>query len=301
MAPMLKKPFIVISIVVIIVLIVIVGVFFSLMQARRGQGWLQCQSVISIRDSIMDKICGTEVGLGWSTKSDSKQATNEALSMALAGKKCKTPHFAIIFSSLENDSQTVLKEARRLLGNKTKIYGGVADPIKPLTCKTSGKPINNKGNFKKGYLLYKKTVKGAAKGVVAMTVTSANIFFGVGSADLSAFHSSCEAVKAAILKAIQNAGKKHIGTPKVVLFTSSIEDEEQFVDCIKKVAGKSVVICGNSPLTEKFSVFAETETYKKGVSMAVIYTNLPIGGNIIQKTYRKVNKPEAIKSLLVMR
>ncbi|MFA6129989.1 MAG: FIST N-terminal domain-containing protein [Candidatus Omnitrophota bacterium] len=249
----------------------------------------------------MDKICGTEVGLGWSTKSDSKEATNEALNMALAGKKCKTPHFAIIFSSLENDSQTVLKEARRFLGNKTKIYGGVADPIKPVTCKTSGKPINNKGNFKKGYLSYEKTVKGVAKGVVAMTVTSTNIFFGVGSADLSAFHSSCEAVKVAILKAMQNAGKKHIGPPKVVLFTSSIEDEEQFVDCIKKVAGKSVVICGNSPLTEKFSVFAETETYKKGVSMAVIYTNLPIGGNIIQKTYRKVNKPEAIKSLLVMR
>ncbi|MDD5408965.1 MAG: hypothetical protein PHC71_02610 [Candidatus Omnitrophica bacterium] len=300
MAPMLKKLFIVISIAVIIASIVIAGAFFFF-KLDKAQGWLKCQSVTNIRDSIMDKICGTEVGLGWSTKSDSKEATYEALNMALAGKKCKTPHFAIIFSSLENDSQTVLKEARRFLGNKTKIYGGVADPVKPVTCKTTGKPINNKGNFKKGYLSNEKTVRGVAKGVVAMTVTSANIFFGVGSADLSVFHSSCEAVKAAILKAMQNAGKKHMGPPKVILFTSSIEDEEQFMDCIKKVAGKSVVICGNSPLTEKFSVFAETETYKKGVSIAIIYTNLPIGGNIIQKTYRKVNKPEAIKSLLVMR
>jgi len=73
------------------------------------------------------------------------------------------------------------------------------------------------------------------------------------------------------------------------------------VDSIKKLAGKSVLICGNSPATEKFSVLAGTGIYKRGVSMAVIYTNLPIGGNIIQKSYRKVNKPEAIRKLLVMR
>lgn len=110
-----------------------------------------------------------------------------------------------------------------------------------------------------------------------MTVTSNEITFGVGSANVSDFPSIREAARAAVARAIKNAGKSVKESPKAVLLTPTKAVEEEVVGGVESVVGKKTLILGGTAGGPDWAVFGGNAVYGNGVSTAVIYTKLKVG------------------------
>jgi hypothetical protein len=212
------------------------------------------------------EVSGTEVGTGRSTKNNPEEAVKEAVEKALEGKKDKSPDFAIIFATSGSDLKAILTTAKKILGSETKIYGGTSDSRAVMT---------DKGYVKvseKAYALME-----GKRGLAVMTISSEDLVFGVGAASYSDYPSAQEASKAALLNALKNAGKSREETPKVVLITPTIGKEEETIEGIEEIISKKTILLGGTSGGPKLAVFGENEVYDAGVSLAVIYTDLPIG------------------------
>ena len=214
------------------------------------------------------KIPGTDVGTGWSIKEKAGEAVREALDMALGEKKSKTADFVVIFASSGSDMKTILSETRKRLGVKAKIYGGASD---------SRGVITDKGFIKAAMRGYGYEKTGEKTAIAIMTATSKDIVFGVGSADFTKYPSVQDAAKDALAKAIKNAGKTMDESPKIVMITPTIGGEEDVLDGIEQMVGNKVVILGGTTGGPSMAVFGDEGTYEKGLSLAVIYTDLPLG------------------------
>lgn len=105
-----------------------------------------------------------EVGTGWIVKEDPGEAVREALTMALQDKKQAIPDFVASFATSGADLTTILAETRKLLGDKSKIYGGTSDSRGIMT---------NRGFIHDGEKHY--AVAGKNRGLAMMTVTSRDI------------------------------------------------------------------------------------------------------------------------------
>lgn len=237
-------------------------------------------------------VTGTEVGVGWSTKHDSGEAVREVISMALRGKKYKTPDFVIIFASAGSDIPAIFSKARKILGANTKIYGGASE--------SEQRQGNNKGFLKSAKKPDIQKQPAKERGLLAVTFTSRQIHFGVGSVDYSSYSTVQAAVKTAALSAIKNAGKSKGKAPKLVLVTHTAGAEKELACAIKEVVGKSTIIICRATKMIKPGLFGERKVYAKGISLAFVYTNLPIGLNVLQRSYEKIKKPDAVKGLLVL-
>ena len=253
-------------ILAIIAIVVVVGIFFFF--SRGGKEEFQLIPKERIVKSSGEGATGTEVGTGWSVKENPEEAVKEAVDMALKGKADKTPDFTIIFASSGSDMEAILSNARKLFGNKTKIYGGASDSRAVMT---------DKGFVKVAKTGYKPASIAGKKALAVMTITSKDIIFGVGSVDFSAYASVQEASKAAILNAIKSAGKSQNERPKVILTTPVRATEDGVLEGIEQVCGKNTLILGGTAGGPQFAVFGEDRVYDNGVSLAVIYTDLPIG------------------------
>ncbi len=234
----------------------------------------------------------TEVGLGWSLKENPAEAVKEAVRMALKDKRNQNPNVAIMFAKTGNNISAIRSGAKKILNYKTKLYGGSSDP-EAL--------INNKG-----YVYIKKAPSGKKiveekRGIVAITISSREVAFGVGSSDLSESHSVRNAAKTATLRAIENSGKRNGKRPKLVFLMSTPSSENEAVRGAKEVLDRTYIILCGSAEKGAFSIFAEKNVYTSGVSVAVVYISLPIGLNIIKRSYAKIKMPRAIKSLLALR
>lgn len=235
----------------------------------------------------------TEVGLGWSVKQDPGEAVKEAIAMALKGKRNKNPNIAIMFVSADNNMSVINSKAEKLLDSGTKIYGGASDP-ESLANNNRGYIYINKKNLKKKSPEEKR-------GIVIITISSREVIFGVGSSDLSESGSVRAAAKTALLKAIASAGKCKERYPKLVFLLSTPNSEKEAISATKQTLNRSnIILCGSAG-KNKFCMFGEKKVLTSGVSMAVVYTNLPIGLNIIKRSYEKIEKPPTIKELLTLR
>ncbi|MEM5879076.1 MAG: FIST N-terminal domain-containing protein [Candidatus Aenigmatarchaeota archaeon] len=217
---------------------------------------------------VTGEVIGTEVGTGWSTRENPEEAVVEAVNMALQGKMDKTPDFVIIFASSGSDIQKIFSKIRELFGNDTKIYGGTSDSRAVMT---------EKGFIKVTERGYEQALMEGKRGLAIMTITSEDIVFGVGSANFSAFSSVQEASKTAVLNAIKNAGKSPNEKPRIVLLMPTIGVEEEAIEGIEEVVGKDTPIFGGTTGGSIMGVFGENRVYDKGISLAVIYTNLSVG------------------------
>ncbi len=252
--------------VIIVIVVVVAGIF--LFFSWRGKEKFQLVPKEKIVKSSGEGATGTEVGTGWSAKENPEEAAKEAIDMALKGKKDKTPDFAIIFASSGSNTEAILSKARELFGSETKIYGGTSDSRAVMT---------DKGFVKAAERGYQPTSMEGKSGLAVMTITSEDIVFGVGSADFSAYRSVQKASKAAILNAMKSAGKSQNELPKVVLVSPTIGVEEEVLEGIEEVVGKSTLVLGGTTGGPTFAVFGENKVYNEGVSLAVIYTELPVG------------------------
>jgi len=210
---------------------------------------------------------GTEVGTGYSTAHEPKKAVTESVSMALEGKTNKNPEFAIVYASSGSDLDAILSELKSVLPN-TKIYGGTADSRAVMTEKGFVK-VTEKG--------YESSKLEGKRGLAVMTVDSKDITFGVGSADFEKFDSIQEAAETAIKQASISAEKTSQKQPNLILISITQGNEEEALKGIENVFGKDVVVLGGTVGGPSQSVFGKEKTHEKGISVAVIYTDLPVG------------------------
>lgn len=250
---------------IIVVIVVGVSLFFFFREENEEFRLVPENRVLETGGS---EVASTEVGTGWSTREEPRQAVRETLEMALKDKKDKTPDFAIIFASSGSDLEAILSEARQVLGNEAKIYGGTSDSRAVMT---------DRGFVKVTDRAYEYAQMEGKRGLAVMTVTSEDIVFGVGSADFSAYTSVQEASRTALLNAIESAGKSQHETPVAILTTPTLGTEEEVIEGIEDTLGRNVVILGGTSGGPIFGVFGENEVYEEGISLAVIYTDLPVG------------------------
>jgi len=197
------------------------------------------------------------VGYGWSVNNDEAKAVEEAVSSVRTQLEGESPDFAILFSTVGYDSEKVLSEVRRLLGD-VQVYGG-----------TSCLAVQTNDGFHVG-----------EKGSLALlAMSSENITFGVSGVSIDDFPSAREAGKAAILATINAAGKE--GHPKIVLMTAAPGEEEEILAGIEEVIGSDVPVLGGSSgdndITGKWKQFANEHVYSNGISLTAIYTDLTVG------------------------
>jgi hypothetical protein len=200
------------------------------------------------------------VGYGWSTEEDEKKAVEEAVSMAKKQLRGVAPDYLLLFSTVDYDSEKVLKEVRKLFGERVQIHGG-----------TSSGAVFSLG----GYHMAK------SGSLALLAVASPKITFGVGGASLQGVKSAREAGTKAILEAIENAGKKKAEKPKLVLMTAAPGKEEEILLGVEDVVGKEVPIFGGSAgdndASGKWKEFANGQVYGDGVALTAVYTDLKVG------------------------
>ncbi len=209
---------------------------------------------------------GTEVGTGWSVAEDPNDAVKEAVNMALGDKNNKSPDFAIIFASSGSDMKAILFKAREIFGNETKIYGGSSDSRALMT--------------DRGFVHVGKKEPAASErpnALAVMTVTSHDIIFGVGSANFSGYPSVQIASRHALESAVRSAGRSLDEKPSLVLVIPSFGAAEDVLKGIEDVTSNKTVILGGTSGGPEFAVIGQNEVYENGVSVAVVYTDLPVG------------------------
>jgi len=255
----------ILAIIIVVFFIVGISLFFL---TRKGEEQFQLIPQERIKKEKKIGVVSIEVGTGWSTKENPGDAVKEAIDMALEDNKARTPDFAVIFASSGSDMGAILSKVRALFGNRTKIYGGTSDSRAVMT---------DKGFVKATERGYTYASMEGERGLAIMTITSKDIVFGVGSANFSAYPSIQEASKTAILNAIKSAGKSRNDLPKMILAMCTIGAEEEALEGIEKVVGKNTPILGGTAGGPTFAVLGENKVYNKGISLATIYTDLPVG------------------------
>lgn len=207
-----------------------------------------------------------EVGTGWSARSDPAAAVREAVEMALRGKKTIPSDFAVIFASSGSDLPAIYEAARAIFKGKTQIYGGTSDSRAVMT---------DKGFIRAAARGYRQGQPGV--GLAVMTVSSERIRFGVGAAEFTAHRSVQEAARTALRRAMARAGRPQGDVPDVVLVTTTIGVEEEVLEGLEQILGKKAVILGGTAGGPELGVFGEDRVYDQGLSLAVVYTDLPLG------------------------
>ncbi len=211
-----------------------------------------------------------EVGTGWGEGAPAK-AIRKALDMALKGNKQGDPDFMIIHPTAGSDCKKILQDVRDIVGHKTKIYGGTSDARGVLS--DGGYVLGAKG----GYAAAAEGIESGLHGLAVMTITTKDIDFGVAAASLTDYDSPQEMAAAAVHDAIKDAGKNETETPALILVTPTIGIEQQVLDGISQVVGNDAILLGGTAGGPHGMVIGNDSAYEKGVSLAVFYTELPIG------------------------
>ncbi len=198
------------------------------------------------------------VSCGWSIDNDAINAVNEAASLVISEFGEKSPEYVILFSTVGYDSEVVLGEVNKFFPN-AQVYGG-----------TSCAAVITKGGYHAGEV----------GSLALMGVSSENISFGVGGADLDEEDSARAAGEKAITEAVENAGRDG-ETPTIVLITAAPGAEEEILLGIEDVLGKDISIMGGSSgdntIEGYWKQFVNDKVYSNGVSLTTVFTDLKVG------------------------
>jgi len=213
---------------------------------------------ISEKDGYTQQMGPVYVGCGWSIDNDAIEAVNEAASLVSSELGEKSPEYVILFSTVGYDSEVVLGEVNKIFPN-AQVYGG-----------TSCAAVMTKNGYHAGEV----------GSLALMGVSSENISFGVGGADLDKEDSPREAGGKAITEAVKNAGREG-ETPAIVLITAAPGEEEEILLGIEDVIGEDIPIIGGSSgdntIEGYWKQFVNDKVYSNGVSLTAIFTDLKIG------------------------
>ena len=78
-------------------------------------------------------------------------------------------------------------------------------------------------------------------------------------------------------RALESSGKSPQGAPQAILAVISRGFEDDALEGISAVVGHHVPLLGGTTGGPKFEVLGDREVFAQGISLAVIYTKLPLG------------------------
>ncbi|MDO9528503.1 MAG: FIST N-terminal domain-containing protein [Syntrophales bacterium] len=261
------------KVVIGIIVVALIGAGTWAVYTTTEKGTLPIIPQIEGSDEETKKV---QVGYGWSVKNEESEAVEEAVSSVKAQLGDNTPEFALLFSTVGYDPAEILNEVRKCLPN-TSIYGGTSC----LSVQTAdGLHVGEVGSL------------------ALLAVSSQNITFGVGGADIEDFTSAREAGKAAVQAAIEATGKD--GLPKLVLMTAAPGEEEELLLGINDIIGNDIPVIGGSSgdndITGQWRQFANDNVYSNGISLTAIYTDLKIGWAFEAGYLRTENRGEVTRA-----
>ncbi len=236
-----------------------IGILTVVMGALLLSGCIETEEIeISEKETELQQTGPVYVGSGWSINDDAVTAVNEAASLVTNKLGEKTPEYVILFSTVGYDLEIVLSEINKLFPD-AQIYGG-----------TSCSAVITEDGYHAGDV----------GSLALLGVSSENISFGVGGADIDEEESARAAGEQAIKDAIINAGREG-ETPTVVLITAAVGYEEGILLGIEDVIGKDVPIMGGSAGDNKilgyWRQFANDKVYINGTSLTAVFTDLKVG------------------------
>jgi hypothetical protein len=199
----------------------------------------------------------TEVGVGWAANENAAAAAREALPRALSGLR-RRPNTLFVFVTSASALGAAVTELRKQLGGEVRIYGGTSDA--------------------KGVLTHKGLLRQADGGppvISVMAIASEEIAIGVGSALFEAHPSITEAARAAVLDAVKSAGRPGGEKPRALLLatTPTGSAQNELIAGLEKVVGRETPVLGG----QAASVIAGEANAGEGLSVAAVYTDLPVG------------------------
>ena len=213
---------------------------------------------ISEKDEDTQQMGPVYVGYGWSIDNDAIKAVDEAASLVISKLGENSPEYVILFSTVGYDSEVVLEEVNKFFPN-AQVYGG-----------TSCAAVITKDGYHAGEV----------GSLALMGVSTENISFGVGGADLDEENSPREAGKKSVTEAVKNAGREG-ETPMIVLITAAPGEEEEILLGIEDVIGEDIPIVGGSSgdntIEGYWKQFVNDKVYSNGISLTAIFTDLKIG------------------------
>ena len=213
---------------------------------------------ISEKDEDAQQMGPVYAGYGWSVDNDAIKAVDEAASLVISKLGENSPEYVILFSTVGYDSEVVLEEVNKFFPN-AQVYGG-----------TSCAAVMTKDGYHAGEV----------GSLALMGVSSENISFGVGGADLDEENSPREAGGKAITEAVKNAGRAG-ETPTIVLITGAPGEEEEILLGIEDVIGKDVPTIGGSSgdntIEGYWKQFVNDKVYSNGISLTAVFTDLKVG------------------------
>ena len=196
-------------------------------------------------------------GYGWSANANEAKAAEEAVNKMKADMGGKTPRWAMVFSTVDYNTDTLAAELQKRLGAEVKMSGI-----------TSWKGIMASDGWHAG------------RSVGVLGIASDKVAFGVGTAavgDEKGRTAAAEAIRAALA----DAGKTATDKPKIVLMNSVLGQEEDELKGVADVLGKDVPVlgasAGDSDISGKWKEYANGRSYSSNVVMTLIYTDVKVG------------------------
>jgi hypothetical protein len=186
--------------------------------------------------------------------------------MALKRSGQSQADFCILYGSSECDFQSILSETQQILGSKIKIFGGTSG---------SGSVMTDQRYMKSG--TQNESGVPIPATLAVMTFSTKDIVFGTASVNVGDSAAVHDAAAAVVKKAIEDAGKTVENKPRVILLYVGKGLEEETVTGIESVTGKDTPIFGGTAGGPKRVVMSNDGAYEKGISVAVLYTDLPMG------------------------
>ncbi len=204
----------------------------------------------------------TEVGMGWGQGLDGTTAARDALTRARA-KMTRPPQALIVFVSADVPSAPgalalAISQIRKELGNDVRIYGGTSDPRGVLTAERLLQPSDE-----------------VAAVVSVMAIASDEITFGVGSATFAGSSSITDAAEMAVKSAMKDARRPAGEKPKAILVatTATNTGQSDILLGLERVIGREMPVLGG----RVGAAIAGPSHSAEGLSVAAIYTDLPVG------------------------
>ncbi|MFC1704753.1 FIST signal transduction protein [Nanoarchaeota archaeon] len=237
------------------IVLVLLLVLLSACTAQKEEFKLEAQNVGETDDSL--ELSGA--ANGWSVKDGTKAAVTEMLMNAKSKLEGDAKYAFVVYTD-HHDATEIQHELLEQLGRDTKIHG----------ISSFNAVMTNEGLH--------KSEEGS---IAVMLVSSDNVEFGVGSADLEGATDYEEMGRNTIKQAIADAGKTESDEPRMVIFSGTwlAGDEGKILRGIESVIGNDVPITGGNArkTVDVQSLITDEDIYEKGLVLTVIYTHLPVG------------------------
>ena len=238
--------------------------------------------VLQAKDRILtgdtQKTAKTLVKTGWSVAERPQAAIAEALEIAASDGAGTAPDFVMVYTTRYTfeETQSLLQLLRQRFGARTKIYAGDSFDDRVLTDKGLVAATGNKTSA--------ATMEGS-KALVIMVIHSSEISFGVASVAYNGFPTRQLAASDAVRRAVADAGRGQGQMPQAVLLSPRGEREIEDIEGIESVVGKDTPILGGLRSYSMTATGSVVTCVEDGMSLAVIYTDLPVG-HAFQGGYR---------------